>query len=145
MAIHITPELEEAMLEELMSRLSGNKSTLCIMKGAITTDFSDLTHVTSRSDDVLLEYTPQSTTETTGNDRSARIYTGQVTATTSGTASWFWLYHPVDHTSGSSEILYQMIGTIGTSGSDLNIPTTTVTSGLSYNVNNLILKLPNTF
>ena len=145
MAIHITPELEEAILEELMTKLSGNKSTLCIMKGSIPTNISDLSHVTSRSDDVLLEFTPQSATETTGNDRSARIFTGQVTATTSGTASWFWLYHPVDHTSGSSEILYQMIGTIGTSGSDLNIPTTTVTSGLSYNVNNLILKLPNTF
>jgi hypothetical protein len=113
------------------------------MKGSITTDFSDLTQVDSRSADVLLTLDPAKIVSTVG-DRTATISASHSAASASGTAAWFWWYSPTD-SSSSSTIEFQLAGTIGTSGADLVIGDTALVQGENYRLTNLIMKLPNSF
>ena len=55
--IILSNEYEERILDNIMNNMVGN-GFIKIMKGSITTDFSDLTQVDSRSSDVLLTLDP---------------------------------------------------------------------------------------
>lgn len=74
----------------------------------------------------------------------------------SGTATWFWWvtrdWYPYGSFVGEGgqyrdNIYQQIIGTVGTigSGSDLELPSTTITSGQLLRVVNLRLQLPSTY
>ena len=138
----LSNEYEERILHGIMNKIVDN-GYIKIMKGSITTDFSDLTQVDSRSSDVLLTLDPSKIVSTVG-DRTATISASHTAATASGTAAWFWWYSPTDGSS-SSTIEFQLAGTIGTSGADLVIGDTALVQGENYRLTNLIMKLPNSF
>jgi hypothetical protein len=138
----LSNEYEEQILHGIMNKIVDN-GYIKIMKGSITTDFSDLTQVDSRSADVLLTLDPAKIVSTVG-DRTATISASHSAASASGTAAWFWWYSPTD-SSSSSTIEFQLAGTIGTSGADLVIGDTALVQGENYRLTNLIMKLPNSF
>lgn len=140
--IILSNEYEEQILGGLMSKMVGS-GFIKIMKGSITTDFSDLTQADSRSEDVLLTLDPAQIVSTVG-DRTATISASHTAATASGTAAWFWWYQPTD-TSPTAAIENQIAGTVGTSGTDLVIGDTALVQGQNYRLTNLIMKLPNSF
>jgi hypothetical protein len=141
--IVLSNEWEEVILENMMNTMVDN-GVIKIMQGAITTDFSDLTTANSRSGDVLLTLDPDQMVSTVG-DRTAIISASHAAATASGTAAWFWWYHPLT-TSATSSIVYQVAGTISTAApADLVIGDTNIVAGENYRLTNLVIKLPNSF
>ena len=141
--IIISNDLEEIMLKRMMDKMVG-EGVIKIMQGPITTDFSDLTQADSRDGDVLLTLDPSHMVSSVG-DRSAIVSASHATASASGTAAWFWWYHPLT-TATSSSIVYQVAGTISTAApADLVIGDTSMLVGKKYRLTNLTLKLPNSF
>ena len=120
------------------------RAKIRFMKGTIPADFTTLTTMDSRSADVLVTWQPSAnlTIDTTANP--VVIESQYVNASASGTAAWFWWAVP-DYTSASSTIIQQMIGTIGTSGTDLVLASTTIVSGSPYRFSNLKFGMPTSF
>ena len=141
--IIISNDYEEIILKRIMDKMVA-AGVIKIMQGPITTDFSDLTQANSRDGDVLLTLDPSHMVSAVG-DRQAIISASHQTATASGTAAWFWWYHPLT-TSATSSIVYQVAGTIATEApADLVIGDTDMLVGKKYRLTNLTLKLPNSF
>lgn len=125
------------------------KSTFCIMKGTVPTDFSALTTPTSRSTDVLITMQDDSSTSTIGLSNPIGETPGRVdvnsqfvNATASGQATWFWWYI-TGYTTNT--IVQQIVGTVGTSGADLIIPDTNIVAGDRYKFINLSFTMTDTF
>ena len=151
------------------SNLNAPAVIISLMKGAVPTNFSTLTGWSSRSADVLVSWairTASSTTTlgsnainnftpsaSTVNVNPNTIETTYAAATASGTATWVWWVtrnwgRPASGGSTYTDVLYsQIIGTVGTigSGNDLELPSTTITSGQLLRVVNLRLQLPSTY
>ena len=141
--IILSNEWEEVILKNMMNTMVDN-GVIKIMQGSITTDFSDLTTANSRSGDVLLTLDPDQMVSSVG-DRQAIISASHTVASASGTAAWFWWYHPLT-TSSTSSIVYQVAGTISTAApADLIIGDTNIVAGKNYRLTNLVIKLPNSF
>ena len=117
-------------------------SELRIMKGVMPTDFSTLTDVTSRSEDILLTYRYHPTV----NDFIA-LNTGLIpsvistilkAADASGTASWCWIltWVTIQTSSGTtvSAPIHQIIGDVGlpASGAALEISSTNIVAGANH-------------
>lgn len=142
---------------------------LAIMKGTVPSNFTSLTSYTSRSADELCSwwvtpgtggpshgfgnyFTPTASTVNANPNTIETIYNS---ATASGTATWFWWmtrgYRGYTASFGNSSwndtLSCQIIGTIGTigSGSDLELPSTSITSGQLLRIVNLRLQLPSTY
>ena len=122
---------------------------ICLMSGTIPTDFTDLTTRGSLSDQVLWAYDNTGSfsnnsweTEQTGSAHTSSIFDmkNYAAATATGTAEWFW-YSVGTSISSSSAIYFQFIGTVGTSGTDLVLPTTSITSGKNYRIRGLRLQI----
>lgn len=66
------------------------------------------------------------------------------TAVASGTAGWFRIEAAVSDAGGtdSSEAIFRIDGAVGTSGAELNMASTTITSGISYTIDSFALTLP---
>lgn len=116
-----------------------------MMQGTVPTNFSTLTTPTSRSSDILIQWTRaanQLSQFVNSNVNPIIIGTGTANAVASGTATWFWgiVY------SGST-IFQQYFGTVGAlgSGADLEISSTSIVSGNPYRINNLRWQMPSTF
>ena len=131
---------------------------IALMKGAVPTDFTGLTTFGSRSADILCQWiyaiNTNNLSPSVPNTNPAVITSDFVAATASGTATWFWWRTVAAANIGSqpnwssSSTLYdQIIGTVGTvgSGSDLEIPSTTITSTQLLRILNLRLQLPSTY
>jgi len=110
------------------------------MKGTIPSDFTSLTAPGSRSADVLVTFTP-SQLIFDASDHPIVVSSQQVAATASGTASWFW-WCTYD---GGNVPTQQMIGTIGSSGTDIVIPDSNIVSGQNYSFTNLRFQMPTSF
>jgi hypothetical protein len=63
-------------------------------------------------------------------------------AVASGTAGWFRLYANATDAGGASTSLPRIDGSIGTSGADLNMSSTSITSGQTYTIDTFTLTLP---
>ena len=125
------------------------KTTFSIMKGVVPTDFSALTLPTSRSSDVLLTMQDSTDVATIGLTNPFTDTPGEVsvnsqfiTASASGEATWFWWYI-TGYSDGA--IKQQLVGTIGTTGTDLVIPNTSIVGGERYKFTGLRFTLPKTF
>ncbi len=70
------------------------------------------------------------------------INTGFVSATTSGAATWFCLYHDINNTIGN--FITGDVGITG-SGADIEIPDTNLTSGELYRILGWKLKFPSSW
>lgn len=130
-----------------------NTGGIKIMKGIVPTDFSTLLLSTTRASDVLVNFltgfydasipgirdnlTPSSTAS-----NPIIISTNYISATSSGLGTWFWVQQ-----FDSTNLLQQIIGTVGTvgSGADLEIPDTNIVSGNAYRILNLRLQFPTTW
>ena len=72
--------------------------------------------------------------------KNSEVWSGVAAA--SGTAGWFRLMANATDASGASTSLPRVDGSIGTSGADLNMSSTTITSGQTYTIDTFTLTLP---
>ena len=115
-----------------------------LMKGVPPT-YDQLNTILSRSSDVLVTFSPQSTTNPNmwANDgANPSIYlqsTDLAYASASGTATWLWWHSGANGSLGYNAVPYiQAIFTVGTLGSssDFEMPTTDIVSGRGYKLIN---------
>ena len=66
----------------------------------------------------------------------------QAVALASGTAGWFRFVGNATDAGGASTTLPRVDGSVGTSGADLNMSSTTVTTGATYTIDTFTLTLP---
>ncbi len=119
-------------------------STIALMKGSVPSDLSSLTSYTVRSSDVLVSFSTHSlhfspSQPTVNPSVYSTIY---VNATQSGTATWFWwTVRPTYSLDGPNNIVHQIVGTVGLtgSGSDLELGDVNIVSGSPYRIINLRL------
>lgn len=114
-----------------------SRAKLVLMKGTVPTDFSGLTAPSSRSSDVLVTWTVESTAGTWVDEGANSIYlqsTDLATASQSGTATWLWWYNPYSNTG----IHHQAVFTVGELGSssDYELANTGIVSGKGYKLVN---------
>lgn len=141
--------------------LTGSFGAIYVMKGSVPTSNSFPANFDARSSDVLIsfqmgtaaqgesgrmqEFSP---TLTTYYLNPAVISTNFVTASATGTASWFWFVNRNNDRYGATAGLnQQIIGTVGgvNSGADLEIASTSIVSGQMVRLINLMFTLPITF
>jgi hypothetical protein len=119
-------------------------SKLKIMKGTMPSDFTSLTTETSRSTDVLWSLFGGSTDyyNTITYQNPIKINSYLVTATTTGTATWFWM--GTFNSQGINPAYQGMIGTVGLTGSgaDLEIADVNIVSGNQYKIVDLKIQFP---
>ena len=72
--------------------------------------------------------------------KNTEVWSGVAGA--SGTAGWFRLMANATDASGASTSLQRIDGSIGTSGADLNMSSTTITSGQTYTIDTFTITLP---
>ena len=101
-------------------------SQLRLMKGTVPANFSTLTNSSSRSSDILASW-DSSAFNWGVADAVSSLNTEYAVASQSGTATWFWWYQPKT-TNAGSDIVWQIVGTVGTTGTDLVLSNTTVVS-----------------
>ena len=127
---------------------------LKLMSGTIPTDFTTLTMPTALGsqtlwrDNITYSVIDTPTIDHGGvslNDSFEINQTTYTAAQRTDTAQWFWLYqtnndgnYPDD---GSGDIRWQMIGTVGTTGTDLILPSASIVSGRNYRISGLGFKL----
>jgi hypothetical protein len=63
-------------------------------------------------------------------------------AVASGTAGWFRFYANATDAGGLSEVLPRIDGSVGTSGADLNMASTSIVSGSTYTIDSFKLTFP---
>lgn len=125
---------------------------ITIMKGVVPTNITALTSFADRSADVLITYdsaadnlSPSATTYYL----SPAVFTSVfVTASASGTATWFWwTCRPANGPTPQNTLNQQIIGTVGLTGGgdDLEIPNTSIVAGQLYRISDLRLQLPRIF
>lgn len=118
-----------------------------IMQGTAPSSVSELTKTTDQSANVLVTYTINDTqvfeTFTDINSNPVQVTTTYQTASANGTASWFW-WVVTEPEINSNIVGHQIIGTIGTVGSnsDLEMANTTITSGKYYRISSINLLFP---
>lgn len=126
--------------------------TLTVYKGVMPTNFTTFTDTASRSGDVLWTAPlPQASWQFNGLVGTAIRWTlglqaAQVTASASGTATWFLLARsPSGVTSLATRAA--LMGTVGVTGSgaDLEINSTDIISGVGYTCTGLYLNFPQTW
>ena len=115
----------------------GGTAKIRFMSGTPETDFSNLTSATALSGQVLWDASVVINDWDTFSDRLELNHQAHHSATATGTVQWFW-YLVYD---GYNNIDFQFIGTVGTSGTDLILPSTTITSGKKYKVTGLTLTI----
>jgi len=118
-----------------------------IMKGAVPSNFTGLT-IASRTSDILATFS------VANNDFSSSGYTNNVftmntslvSATGTGTATWFWIVQRGTVNATIVEV-QQIVGTVGTlgSGADLEISTTSIVTGSPYRISNLVFNMPDSW
>lgn len=125
---------------------------ISIMKGEVPANFTTLTGYSSRSADVLVQWTIVNgqfgSSAVTTNP--AVINTSFATASASGTATWFWWVTRgwMGGGWGYDNTLYeQMIGTVGLpgTGADLEIPSTSVTSNQLFRIIDLRMQIATSY
>jgi hypothetical protein len=81
-------------------------------------------------------------TAASGSISKASGATWSGAAVASGTAGWFRLYANATDAGGASTSLPRIDGSVGTSGADLNMSSTTITSGQTYTIDTFTITLP---
>lgn len=121
---------------------------ISIMKGTVPSTLT-FTDFNQRSSDSLCSFTTSnfSPSSSTYYLNPAVIGTIYVAAGASGTATWFWWYIRTGYDGVGTGIVQQLAGTVGVTGSgaDLEVPSTTITSGQLLRITNLRLRLPTTY
>lgn len=126
---------------------------LYLMKGTIPASATSVSTVSARSSDVLVPFSsgvdaPGDFITSQVNVNPAVISTQYKSATGSGVATWFWIAVSGTAANGFADmnapIYHQVIGTVGAtgSGSDLEIPNTSIVAGTSYRVMNFRIQFP---
>jgi hypothetical protein len=125
---------------------------LYIMKGTVPTNLSTITLFSQRSSDVLVSFAGGgdfSPSHDTFWKNPGVISTNFKAASATGTATWFWIVSRTyyDPNNPNNTIFQQMAGTVGTVGSnnDLEIPSTSISTGQLVRVVNLRFTLPTTY
>lgn len=124
---------------------------LNIMQGALPTNVNtDLTLATSRNADLLMRFSSFSIFAVTSglSTNPVTLTSLPITATATGTATWFWLsqtpYLPSGYTCTNYNRLWGTVGLQG-SGADLEISSTNIVANNVYKIINLRLSVPQTY
>lgn len=153
-----TPSLKCGIVGKSLGAVNVNKSLmgqLAIMKGAVPNTIDLLADAAYRSTDILLLYSADFNhfEDSTVVDDVLTLNTNYLTPISTGVATWFWFRsivrentsagynRPVD---ADTAIAHQFFGTVGITGtgSDLEIPNTSLTTGNTYRISNLKLRFP---
>jgi len=131
---------------------TGAMGLLLLMKGTRPLPTDQIT-IDARAADILVRFV--SNTVPVGGDfqttqqgpNPAIISTSYKNAEASGVATWFWWVvaqgqSSLPSYSTSLPLHHQIIGSVDTTGADLEIPNTTITVGEAYRVMNLRLQFP---
>lgn len=120
------------------------KSQFKIMKGTVPGDFSTLTAANSRGSDVLVAWnsTQFNWANLAGNTSS--MNTQYAAASQAGTATWFWWYMPSTAAVDAAPI-WQIVGTVGTTGTDLVLDNAALVAGSTYRIYNFSFSIPENF
>jgi hypothetical protein len=130
------------------------RGTMCLMKGTIPAT-PTLSNYNARASDMLVQFhnlgtTPWSTYSVT-NTNPASLTSNFISASASGTATWFWWYCSSVHSividsvnQDNMGLWHQVIGTVGIAGSgaDLEMVSTSITAGELYRIANLKIAFP---
>lgn len=135
----------------MWGNINGPAVYLYLMRGAVPVSFPS--QISARQSDILVSYVVNNTSG--GNFLTSQVTTNPVivsteyvTASQSGTATWFWWVCTSTvgfaNTTPGNTLFQQIIGTVGLpgSGNDLEVPSTTITAGEQYRVLNLRLQFP---
>lgn len=120
------------------------KSQFRIMKGTVPANFSALTAANSRSTDVLLSWNSTQFNWANVAGTTSSMNTQYAQASQSGTASWFWWYMPISDAADAA-LIWQIVGTVGSTGTDLVLDDPAIVSGSNYRINNFRFSVPETF
>lgn len=118
-----------------------------IMKGAVPSNFTGLT-IASRTSDILVTFSvADNNLDSSGYVNNVfTMNTSLVAATSTGTATWFWIVQRGIVNAAITEV-QQIIGSVGTigSGADLEIQTTSIVTGSPYRISNLVFVMPDSW
>lgn len=120
------------------------KSQFKIMKGTVPTDFSTLTAANSRSSDVLVAWNSAQFNWANVAGSTSSMNTQYAAASQAGTATWFWWYMPSDPAVDAAPI-WQIVGTVGTTGTDLILNNAALVAGSTYRIYNFSFSIPENF
>lgn len=129
------------------------QTQIILMKGAVPTSLSGLTTIAAsgRSSDMLVRFMGGSSIfgGSTGVANPCILTTAYVTAMASGTATWYWwstenLNGQASPGNGSGELVHQIIGTVGITGSgaELEMENVDIVSGQQYRLVGVQMRLP---
>lgn len=125
--------------QNLGGRFSGNDGYAFIrfMSGTIPSDFSGLTNGAALSSQVLWESDNIWSSHGSLSDwANGYLQTTYSAATQTGTVEWFWYFANQNTTSTSGNTIGNIIGSVTATGGggDITVPSTTITSGKNYRV-----------
>ena len=135
----------------------GSRAGIYIMKGTAPTSFSALTSYSAGPTSDILCYFNSSTdfSSVSTADNKFVMSTSNKVATASGTATWFWAIGPAEYNTFSfgagitstAPLCQQFIGSVGATGSgaDLEITSTSLTSGQAYRITGLTINISPTY
>lgn len=142
----------------VLSSTSGNTAAtqgygnLYLLKGAVPTSINDVPNYNARAADILVTFNsktqtsvfnPTFATTSNLNVTPVVITTEFVTASATGTATWFMFMTRLQADTGTSTPFLRLIGTVGLAGSgaDLIMGDVNIVAGSQVRVSNLQLQL----
>ena len=118
-----------------------------LMSGTMPTDYSTLTSPGALTSQILGVDSGLTTADwdyiydgsrRTGFTLNMNNY---ITASATGTVEWFWWYTNTSSSYNGGALGASFIGSVGTSGTDLVIPSTSIISGKRYKITNINLNI----
>ena len=114
------------------------------MKGTVPAKFSTLTAANSRDSDVLVAWDSTQFNWANLAGSTSSMNTQYAAASQAGTATWFWWYMP-----GTAAVdappIWQIVGTVGTTATDLILNNTALVAGSTYRIYNFSFSIPENF
>lgn len=142
------PYLTAMMTSYQGTNYTSESAAIVIMSGTMPSDINTVTSFSAISPNILISFGAATSLKAgtlTGTD-TATFNSTYVSAIATGNATWFLGYSRAFQPGIdlSNTIVQAFMGTVGVtgSGSDFEIPSTTVTSGIPYKLSNFAIKFP---
>lgn len=152
-----TISFNQGAMDTINNRFTGqilddSYSHIALMSGTMPSDFTSIPATGSGNNTWTSDYAGQmlwinqlsSEWSTPSGQNIMTLNTNYTQARLTGTAEWFWCFKASgnDPETVQRTISYDFIGSVGTSGTDLIVGSTSITSGKYYRVGGLQLSFP---